>query len=173
MRIHSQLPAQSWRKVTKMIRSTLTSRVGFVLTGKRVALDYRLWRTTAKHRNTSERHIAILTDDLRNEADKNGGLKSIDSLPGPRTFPVVGNLAHLKNRFLKIHITQVEDAKKYGQMYKDQVFMIHGVVVQDPEICEEIYRAEGKLPQRDFSLAFGEFMKERRKHNLPKSFIDL
>ena len=86
---------------------------------------------------------------------------------------MVGNLEHLKNNFLKIHTTQLKDAKKYGPMYKDQVLMTPGIVVQDPEMCEEIYRAEGKLPHRDFSIAFGEFMKERQRYNLPKSLLDL
>ena len=156
-----------------MRRILSASKVGFVLTEWASVTERPLLRITAKHPNISAKHIAILTDDIKNEAEKNGGLKSIDSLPGPRTFPVVGNLEHLKNNFLKIHTTQLKDAKKYGPMYKDQILMTPGIVVQDPEMCEEIYRAEGKLPHRDFSISFGEFMKERQKYDFPKSLLDL
>ena len=156
-----------------MLRLRSASKVGRILTQWISGKERSLLRMTAKHPDTQARHIAILTDDLRIEADKNGGLESIDSLPGPRTFPVVGNLEHLKNRFLKIHITQLKDAKKYGPMYKDQILMTHAVVVQDADIGKEVYRAEGKLPYRDFSFALGEFLKERRKQGKPESFADL
>ena len=119
------------------------------------------------------RNIAVLTEELKKDAEINGGLKTLDSLPGPRTFPVLGNLEHIKTRFNKMHITQLNNAKLYGPMYKDQILMRHNIVVQDPDICKEIYRAEGKLPQRDFSIALGEFMKERQKYKLPKTFADL
>ena len=148
-------------------------RVKFILTDWPLTTKLPPRHISSKYRNVIARNISVLTEDLKDEAEKNGGLKSMDSLPGPRTFPLVGNLEHLRTGFHTIHIAQLKDAKKYGTMYKDQVFGTPAVVVQDPDICKEICRAEGKLPQRDFSLAFGEFMKERQRLQMPKSFIDL
>ena len=132
-----------------------------------------LGHTTSKYPIIFARNIAVLTEDLKNEAERSGGLKSFDSMPGPKTYPVVGNLEYLKAGFLKIHEVQLKDAKKYGPMYRDQIFVTRGVVVQDPEICKEVYRAEAKLPYRDFSRSIGELLRERQRLNLPKSFIDL
>ena len=119
------------------------------------------------------RNIAVLTEDMRRDAEEHGGLKSMDSLPGPQTFPIVGNLDYIKRKFTKMHITMLNNARKYGPMYKDKIFRNSAIVVQDPEICKEVYRAEGKLPHRDFSLSLGEFLKAREKMHLPKSLLDL
>ena len=132
-----------------------------------------LTHITSEYPSLFARNIAVLTEALKNEAEKTGGLKNLDSLPGPKTFPLVGNLDYLKTGFLKIHDIQLKDAKKYGPMYKDQIFMSRGIVVQDPDICKEIYRAEAKLPYRDFSRSIGELLRERQRLQLPKSFIDL
>ena len=156
-----------------MKRLHFTKRVKFVLTGWPLTKKLPLRHISSKYPSIFARNIAVLTEDLKNEAERNGGLKSMDSLPGPRIFPFLGNWEHIRTGFLKFHITQLEGAKKYGPMYKDQVFTNRAVVVQDPEICKEIYRADGKLPQRDFSLSFGEFMEERERLQLPKSFIQL
>jgi len=129
--------------------------------------------TVSKYQILLTRNITVLTEEMKKDAEKDGGLKTMDSLPGPRLFPIVGNLEHVKKGFTKLHITQLNDARKYGPMYKDQMFTRRAVVVQDPEICKEIYRAEGKLPNRDHSLSLGAFVKERRKYNLPKSFTDV
>ena len=155
-----------------MMRLHLTKRVGFVLKASALAAERLPRHITSKHRSIIVRNIAVLTEDLKNEAERNS-LKSVDSMPGPRTFPFFGNLDYIKTDFLNMHITQLNYAKTYGPMYKDQIFGTPIVVVQDPDICKEVYRAEGKLPQRDFSLAFGEFMKERDKLQMPKSLIQL
>ena len=156
-----------------MMRLHLTGRAKFVLKRWPLATERPCWHITSKYPNIIARNIAVLSQDLKDEAERNGGLKSMDSLPGPITFPFFGNLEHYKTDFLKMHITQLKDAKKYGPMYKDKIFTTPVIVVQDPDICKEIYRAEGKLPGRDFSLGFREFMKERQKLQMPMSLLDL
>jgi len=133
----------------------------------------KIQNCVSNYRSTLARHIAVLTEAMKNDAELNGGLKSIDSLPGPRLFPILGNLEHVKTSFLKIHITQLKDGKKYGPMYRDQILATPVIVVQDPDLCQEIYRAEGKLPERDFAFIFEEFMEERENRKLPKSLLDL
>ena len=149
------------------------NRARFVLTGWPSTTQRPLKHFTSKYQSISARNIAVLTEDLRNEAERNGGLKSLDSLPGPKTIPFIGNLEHLRKGFLKIHVTQLEDAKKYGPMYMDKIFANRAMVVQDPDVCKEIYRAEGRLPYRDFSTVLGEFMKEKQKLEMPTSLVEL
>ena len=138
------------------------------------------WKSIAPIQNTVSRYpiiwtrnIAVLTEDMKKDAEIHGGLKSMDSLPGPRTFPILGNLEHIRTKFMKMHITQLKNAKKYGPMYKDKFFRNNAIIVQDPDICKEVYRAEGKLPHRDFSISLREFLKAREKMQLPKSLLDL
>jgi len=138
------------------------------------------WKSTTDIQNAGSkyqilltRNIAVLTEEMKKDAEINGGLKTMDLLPGPRTFPVLGNLEHIKTRFNKMHITQLNDAKKYGPMYKDKILMKQIIVVQDPDICKEIYRAEGRLPHRDYTINLDAFFKERQKYNLPKTFTQL
>ena len=138
-----------------------------------LATENQFRHITSKYPSIFARNIAVLTEDLKNEAERNGGFKSMDSLPGPRTLPFLGNLEHLKTGFVKMHGIQLNDAKKYGPMHKDQILMTQAVVVQDPDICKEVYNAEAKLPYRDFSILLGEFMKEKRRRKLPKSFVDM
>ena len=152
-----------------MIRSLPAKRIRVALTGWLLATG----GITSKYPSIFTRNIAVLTDDLRDEWKKNGGLKSMESLPGPKIYPFVGNLGYLKTDFHKMHNIQLEDAKKYGPIYKYHIFKIRAIIVQDPDICKEIYRAEGKMPMRDFSLSFREFMKERHKLHLPKSLLEL
>ena len=133
----------------------------------------KIQNSILKHPSALTRHIAVLTEAIKNDAELYGGLKTIDSLPGPRVFPILGNLEHIKTNFLKMHITQLEDGKKYGPMYKDQILATPAIVVQDPDLCQEVYRAEGKLPHRDFSLIFEEFLREKERLQLPKSFVAL
>jgi len=136
--------------------------------------ESQLWHTIPKYQNVvAARRIAVLTEEMKEKAELIGGLKSIDSLPGPRVFPILGNLNYFKNRGLNIHLTQLRDAKKYGAMYKDKILKARLIVIQDPDICKEIYRAEGKFPYRDFSSSFGVIIEENRKAELPKSFIEL
>jgi len=138
------------------------------------------WKSIAPIQNTVSRYpiiwtrnIAVLTEDMKKDAEIHGGLKSMDSLPGPRTFPILGNLEHIRTKFMKMHITQLKNAKKYGPMYKDKLFRNNVIIVQDSNICKEVYRAEGKLPHRDFSISLREFLKAREKMQLPKSLLDL
>ena len=136
--------------------------------------ESQLCHTIPKYQNVvAARRIAVLTEEMKEKAELIGGLKSIDSLPGPRVFPILGNLNYFKNRGLNIHLTQLRDAKKYGAMYKDKILKARLIVIQDPDICKEIYRAEGKFPHRDFSSSFGVIIEENRKAELPKSFIEL
>ena len=154
-----------------MLQSKVAKAARFGVLGCKSTIEIQ--NTVSSYPVLLTRNIAVLTEEMKKDAEINGGLKSMDSLPGPSTLPVLGNFEHVKTRFKKIHITQLKNAKKYGPMYRDQVLMRRGIVVQDPDICKEIYRAEGKLPLRDFSISLGEFVKERQKYNLPKTFADL
>jgi len=146
-----------------------TARLG--LMGWKSTTDIQ--NAVSKYHILLKRNIAVLTEEMKKDAEINGGLKTMDSLPGPRAFPVLGNVEHIKTRFNKMHITQLNDAKKYGPMYKDKILMKQIIVVQDPDICKEIYRAEGRLPHRDYTINLDAFFKERQKYNLPKTFTQL
>ena len=163
--------AESQGTFTNMLRFEFVKKARSGVMGWKPTKEIQ--NTVSKYRLLLTRNITVLTEEMRKDAEINGGLKTMTSLPGPRLFPIVGNLEHVKKGFKKLHLTQLKNAKKYGAMYKDQLFTRRAVIVQDPEICKEIYRAEGKLPHRDHSLSLGEFVKERRKYNLPKSFTDV
>lgn len=116
------------------------------------------------------RNLTVLSDDTSPELTKNGRW---EDLPGPTLLPFIGNVNYLKDGFTNMHITQLEAARKYGAMYKDKIFGVKSIVLQDPELCEEVYRAEEKWPYRDFSSNVGALVEERKRHGLPKSFAEV
>ena len=118
------------------------------------------------------RNITALSDKIHAEASANGELKTMDSMPGPKLYPLIGNLKHFQNGLNKLHITQLEETRKYGPIYRDSLFGTTMVMVKDPEVSKEVYRAEGKFPIRDFSFGLRVFFEERAKMELPKSIID-
>ena len=100
-------------------------------------------------------------------------LRDFDSLPGPKLWPVLGNLEHIKSGGKLSHEVQLEMVRKYGPVCKDSLLGLRNVLISDPTIGEEIYRAEGKYPFRDFSFALGEFFEERKNLGLQPSIIQL
>ncbi|XP_065051327.1 1,25-dihydroxyvitamin D(3) 24-hydroxylase, mitochondrial-like [Rhopilema esculentum] len=100
-------------------------------------------------------------------------LRDFDLLPGPKLWPILGNLEHVKNGGKLSHEVQLAMARKYGPVCKDSLLGLRTVIISDPTIGEEIYRAEGKYPFRDFSYALGEFFEERKNLGLQPSIIEL
>ena len=46
-------------------------------------------------------------------------LRDFDSLPGPKLWPLLGNLEHLKKGITMTHEVQLEMVRKYGPVCKD------------------------------------------------------
>eukprot|EP00795_Rhopilema_esculentum_P012775 gene12775-3508_t len=110
---------------------------------------------------------------LLSQATNTNDLHDFDSLPGPKLWPVLGNLEHLKKGVTMTHEVQLEMVRKYGPVCKDSLLGLRTVIISDPTIGEEIYRAEGKYPFRDLKFAFGEFFEERKNLGLPPSILEL
>ncbi|XP_064401044.1 1,25-dihydroxyvitamin D(3) 24-hydroxylase, mitochondrial-like [Halichondria panicea] len=87
--------------------------------------------------------------------------KPFNSIPGPKPLPLLGNLldiVRVRRRGQRFSDFNYEGLEKYGGIMK---LLIPGagtmVVVADPDVLEEVLRAEGKYPKRDVS--FGPKMK--------------
>ena len=122
----------------KMLRNRLTKTITFTLAESLSPPRFGIKIFCRRILSPFTRNIAELTDKTKAESGRNGGLKTIDSLPGPKLYPLIGNVKHFQNGLSKIHITQYEGAKKYGPVYRDCLFGTSMIMVQDPEICKEV-----------------------------------
>ena len=94
-------------------------------------------------------------------------LKNISSLPGPKIWPVLGDMEYLRNGPKNMHLTFANQEKRYGAMFKSSIFGYFFVHVSDPDIAEEICRAEPRWPIFDLDLIFKELNDEATRLGYP------
>ena len=92
--------------------------------------------------------------------------KSIKTLPGPTSFPVIGNLIQVQRSggFMKLAAALKKFQKQYGDVFRVKLGPEEMVCFAHPDKIEEVFRNEGKYPRRDKPLpAWTEYHK---KHNM-------
>ena len=107
-----------------------------------------------------------ITTSCRNERTAET-FKNISSLPGPKIWPVLGDIEYLRNGPKNLHLTFANQERKYGAMFKSSLFGYFIVHVSDPGIAEEICRAEPKWPIFDLDLLFKELNDEATRLGYP------
>ncbi|XP_048734358.2 1,25-dihydroxyvitamin D(3) 24-hydroxylase, mitochondrial-like [Ostrea edulis] len=88
--------------------------------------------------------------DIADISQSDTKLKTIDDLPGPRGYPVVGTAPEYfrKANRGQMHEVQRRFHRKYGSMFKEKLGPVTNVSIADPDIVEELVRKEGKYPLR-------------------------
>ncbi len=105
--------------------------------------------------------------------DKTADVKALDSMPGPKIWPVLGNAEHLRNGFRSLHLIHLEMVEKHGKLFKDGIFGHKFAVVAYPNTAEIVCRAEDKDPFRDTSAVFSAWFDARGRLSLPKGLGEL
>ncbi len=98
--------------------------------------------------------------------------KDFSAMPGPKTWPIVGNVEYLRKGD-SYHLLLMENVKKHGRLYKDKVFGTQGVAIADPDLAQKVYKAEGKVPIRDYNLVLGLMLKEKDELGFAKGLAAL
>ncbi|XP_053725214.1 1,25-dihydroxyvitamin D(3) 24-hydroxylase, mitochondrial [Synchiropus splendidus] len=75
---------------------------------------------------------------------------SLDAIPGPSRWPVVGSLFELLCRggLTRQHEAQVHYHKKFGKIFRMKLGSFESVHIGSPCLLESLYRKEGSYPQR-------------------------
>nr|UXE45513.1 hypothetical protein Hi04_10k_c4996_00024 [uncultured bacterium] len=73
-------------------------------------------------------------------------VRSLDDLPGPRAWPLVGNVFQLDSE--QAHVTLEGWAAKYGPMYLLHLGSSKVLVIADPKLMEPLYRSRPETYRR-------------------------
>ncbi|KAJ8401361.1 hypothetical protein AAFF_G00385920 [Aldrovandia affinis] len=75
---------------------------------------------------------------------------SLDSIPGPKNWPLVGSLIELVRKWglARQHEALIEYHKKYGKIFRMKLGSFDSVHIGAPCLLEALYRKEGMYPQR-------------------------
>ena len=106
------------------------------------------------------------------KAEATGDARNFEEIPGPKLWPIIGNVKHVRNKPTSMHITLLEACKEYGCFYRDNVLGTKMVLISDPQIAEVLFRDEEKWPYRDFNNSFRVFFEERRELGLAKGLLE-
>lgn len=108
-------------------------------------------------------------------ADLSGGVLSLDKMPGPKGWPILGDvLSYLRNSDFKAMMTELQDLfDKYGSVFKRKLGGFTVVYVKDPKDVEVVFKADGKYPTRTPFGSMEVDRKYRRSRNLPQSMAVL
>ena len=94
-------------------------------------------------------------------------VKPFSAIPGPKGWPVVGNLfGALRGGLLKGEMHKYNESQhlKYGPIYKEKMGPgFEAVNIMDPADIEHVLRNEGKYPQRSVVEPFLRYREERGK----------
>ncbi|XP_028301548.1 1,25-dihydroxyvitamin D(3) 24-hydroxylase, mitochondrial [Gouania willdenowi] len=76
--------------------------------------------------------------------------QSLDSIPGPTNWPLVGSLVQLlrKGGLTRQHEALVEYHKRFGKIFRMKLGTFESVHIGAPCLLEALYREEGIYPQR-------------------------
>lgn len=90
--------------------------------------------------------VADRTDNTQSVVEP----RTLDDLPGPRGYPVVGTAPEYfrKANRGQMHEVQRRFHQKYGKMFKEKLGPVTNVSIADPNLVEELVRKEGKYPFR-------------------------
>ncbi|KAL4234721.1 hypothetical protein ACF0H5_006363 [Mactra antiquata] len=76
--------------------------------------------------------------------------KTINDLPGPDGLPIIGTALEYfrKPNRGQMHEVQRRFHAKYGRIFKEKLGPVTNLSIADPKLVEEIFRHEGKYPNR-------------------------
>ncbi len=100
----------------------------------------------------AERDGAIFIDvsALKDASRGIAGTRSLDGLPGPKPFPLVGNLHQISPT--KVHLVLQGWAEQYGPIYKLQMGPRRAVAISDQHMINELLRARPENFRRSANM---------------------
>ena len=92
--------------------------------------------------------------------------KPFSEVPGPKGWPVIGNLLTLPKmiRAKNQHEVLLENFEKYGPIWKEKMGAMEIVNLSDVAAVEKLHRLEGKYPRR-ITLEPWRHWREEQKHS--------
>ena len=109
-----------------------------------------IWRPLSVQpiKSTKSQANTTQAQEAETALNTNGGF---DDIPGPKGLPILGNLLNYYDKGFKFHKAfeiQENMFKTYGPIYKDKIMQFSRVNIINPADMEEIFRADGKYPDR-------------------------
>ncbi len=99
--------------------------------------------------------------------------KDFTSMPGPKSWPIVGNIDYIRKGVDSYHLLQMEYTKRYGGLFKDTIFGYEMVSVTDCDLAQKVYKAEGKGPIRDYTMVLKMYFEEKDHLGFAKSLAQM
>ena len=94
---------------------------------------------------------------------KDGGARLFEDIPGPpKTFKTIVDLYRKTERFSKTYKLSESWFKKYGPIFKKNLFGRYWVQIIDADDIEKVLRAEGKYPRK---LELEDWLEHRKRRN--------
>ena len=96
----------------------------------------------------AERDGGVFVDvtGLKKRSAPNAATRSLDDLPGPNGWPLVGNMHQLDAT--KVHLVLEEWARRYGSIYQFRMGSKRVVATTDPALIEQTLRARPEVFRR-------------------------
>ncbi len=99
-----------------------------------------------------ERGGGVFVDVARLERSSvpKAATRSIDDLPGPKGWPIVGNLPQLEAT--KVHLILEQWAARYGSTFQFRLGPARAVATTDPALIEDVLRARPEIFRRGANM---------------------
>ncbi|KAK6631282.1 hypothetical protein RUM44_005808 [Polyplax serrata] len=97
-----------------------------------------------------------------------GIANSFATIPGPKSFPIFGTLFHYlpfigKYKFDELHRNGLKKYREFGSIVREEIVPGTNIVwIFTPEDIQELFRTEGRYPQRRSHLAIDHYRKSVR-----------
>ena len=100
----------------------------------------------------AERDGGVFVDvtGLKKRSAANAATRSLDDLPGPNGWPLVGNMHQLDST--KVHLVLEEWAGRYGSIYQFRIGSKRVVATTDPALIEQTLRARPEVFRRSSKM---------------------
>ncbi|EDV24791.1 uncharacterized protein TRIADDRAFT_25545 [Trichoplax adhaerens] len=107
------------------------------------------------------------TTAIPEEEEKIADAKPFSEIPGPKLYPIIGNLLTLiKNNGYhqkRPHLLYSSYRQKYGPIFRDKIVNMKLLFVTTPEDFATVFKAEGKYPDRGPTMPWIVYREQRKK----------